>query len=139
MSVFVDTSAFAALENRRDARHEAAVREYRRLIRARASFLTSDYVFDETLTLLKARAGSQVALRWGERMLASSLFDLLVVDRPMLEKALGVFGSTLDQPFSFTDCASFALMRAHGIGDALAFDDDFVRFGFRALPERRRR
>lgn len=138
MNVFVDTSAFAALENRRDTKHESAVREYRRLVRRRDQLVTSDYVFDEVITLLKVRAGAQVALAWGRRMLASSLFDLLVVDRALLEDAMDVFAGALDQPFSFTDCSSFALMRNRSIDAAFAFDEDFRRFGFTQLPARRR-
>lgn len=139
MKVFVDTSAFAALENRRDAHHEGAVRTYRRLIRDRASLSTSDYVFDETVTLLKARAGPQIALRWAERLLSSTLFELVVVDRGLLEDAVRVFGGALDQPFSFTDCTSFALMRTQGVDAAFAFDEDFKKFGFEQLPQRRPR
>jgi hypothetical protein len=138
VKVFVDTSAFAALENRRDGRHESATREYRRLIRARTSLLTSDYVFDEVVTLLKVRAGAQIALAWGKRLLASSLYELLIVDRTLLDSALDIFGGALDQAFSFTDCTSFALMRAHRIDAAFAFDDDFRRFGFTQVPAGRR-
>jgi len=136
VEVFVDTSAFVALENRGDAVYLAAVRQYRGLLRAGSSLVTSDYVFDETLTLLKIRASAQVALHWGKRMLASSLFHLVVVDRAMIEDGLEVFESAIDQPFSFTDCTSFALMRRRGIGTAFAFDEDFVRFGFDRVPRR---
>lgn len=137
MKVFVDTSAFAALENRKDARHAPAVREYRRLIRSDAILITSDYVFDETITLLGLRAGRAVAHSWGRRFLASALFQLEIVDRGVLEESLRIYGASQDQPFSFTDCSSFALMRAGDIGVAFGFDDDFVRYGFDQTPSKR--
>lgn len=137
MNVFVDTSAFVALENRRDAHHQEAVREYRRLIRAGTFLVTSDYVFDETVTLLKVRAGTEIAARWGERLLASALFDLIVIGRETIERALTLFAGTGDQAFGFTDCASFSIMRARGIPVAFAFDEDFRRFGFDQVPRRR--
>lgn len=136
MRVFVDTSAFVALENRRDTAHGAALREYRRIVRNRDVLVTSDYVFDETVTLLKRRAGSDVAVAWARRLLASAVFELIFVDRSALEAAVDVFEGAGDQPFSFTDCTSFALMRAHGLDTAFAFDEDFVRFGFSGRPRR---
>lgn len=40
-----------------------------------------------------------------------------------------------DQTFSFTDCASFALMRSMGIDEAFTFDrTDFLAAGFIPLP-----
>lgn len=137
MKVFVDTSAFAALENRKDSRHDLAVRDYRKLIRKDAILITSDYVVDETITLLGIRAGREVAHDWGRRLLASALFRLHIVDRDLLEQALRIYGTAADQAFSFTDCSSFALMRAADIGVAFGFDDDFVRFGFEQTPSRR--
>lgn len=134
MRVFVDTSAFAALENRADTHHDAAVAAYRGLLDDRAILLTSDYVFDEVVTLLKSRAGPEVALDWGRRLLASTLFELVVVDRELLEAGLEVLAGARDQPFSFTDCTSFALMRGSEIESAFAFDEDFRRFGFDRVP-----
>lgn len=138
MKVFVDTSAFAALENRRDGNHRVAVAEFRKLVRQRDRLFTSDYVLDETITLLKSRAGPRIALSWGQRMLASALFDVLIVDRPLIEEALHVFADALDQAFSFTDCTSFAMMRSGSMDAAFAFDEDFTRFGFTCIPGRRR-
>jgi hypothetical protein len=136
LKVFVDTSAFVALENRRDRSHERAVRAYRRLLREGASLQTSDYVFDETVTLLGRRAGYQVAVAWGRRMLSSALFELAIVDRAILEGSLDILDGAGDQAFSFTDCTSFALMRARDVASAFAFDDDFARFGFDVVPRR---
>jgi predicted nucleic acid-binding protein len=38
-----------------------------------------------------------------------------------------------DQPFSFTDAVTFALMRRERIRDAFAYDHQFVVAGFRLL------
>ena len=134
MKVFVDTSALVALENRRDAVHAQAVRAYRKMLKASNELLTSDYVFDETITLLKRRAGATIAAEWGRRLLSSRLFEVVFVDRAALDAGLQIFEQTADQPFSFTDCTSFALMRARDVGTAFAFDRDFTRFGFELLP-----
>lgn len=130
----MDTSAFVALENRRDAVHGRAVRAYRKMLKDSIRLVTSDYVVDETVTLLKRRAGVDVAAAWGRKLLASGLFEVTFVERSSLESGLDILESTGDQPFSFTDCTSFALMRAQGIETAFAFDADFSRFGFDLIP-----
>lgn len=136
MKFFVDTSAFVALENRRDAAHATSVRVYRRILRQSAVLVTSDYVFDETVTLLKRRAGSSVAVSWGRRLLSSAVLEVAFVDRAVLDAALQIFEGAGDQPFSFTDCTSFALMRSWGIDSAFTLDDDFAHFGFDVVPRR---
>jgi len=137
LKVFVDTGAFVALENRGDTFHAIAVRAYRRLLDLGASLHASDYVFDETVTLLGRRAGHEIAVGRGRRLLRSPLFELAIVDRPVLDGALDIFEGAGDEPFSFTDCASFALMRALEVETTLAFDDDFRRFGFEVVPRPR--
>lgn len=46
--LFVDTSAYFALTDRRDENHEAAVRVIRQLIRERLELFTTNYVIAET-------------------------------------------------------------------------------------------
>ena len=45
----------------------------------------------------------------------------------------GVLGAQMRQ-LSLVDMVSFEVMRRAGIRDAFAFDDHFVRFGFRSRP-----
>jgi len=52
---FVDTSGFYALLVERDEMHERAARILQQAERRRATFVTTDYVLDETATLLVAR------------------------------------------------------------------------------------
>ena len=63
---FVDTSGFYALLIKQDDQHEAACDLLRQAAERRQRFITTDYVIDETLTLLKAR---------GHRHLLKSFID----------------------------------------------------------------
>lgn len=137
MTVFLDTSAYIALESRSDGNHQAAVRTFRRLVADRVSLWTSDHVFDETVTLLSRRVNVEAAVAWGKRALASRLISIEISDADTIRRALAVLEDAPDQAFSFTDCCSFAMMRARRTKTAFTFDQDFKRFGFEQVPRRR--
>lgn len=127
--IFVDTSGFVAVENRRDANHEKALRFKNTALKFGESFVTSDYVMDECLTLLRIRFGHNVAVSFGEAMLSSQLLRIERVNEEIFDSAWNVFKKYKEQSFSFTDCTSFALMEHSGITTAFTFDDDFKTYG----------
>ncbi|MBI3302224.1 MAG: PIN domain-containing protein, partial [Deltaproteobacteria bacterium] len=65
MAVFVDTGAWFANFVRRDPDHPAAVAWMRK---NRQPLVTTDYVLDELLTLLKLRESYRVAVAAGEAL-----------------------------------------------------------------------
>ncbi len=125
--LFVDTSAWFAYVNRDDPDHE-------RVARALEDFpgilLTSSYVFDETVTLLLARLGHEVAARTGEFLLDPDMTAFVRVTPEDERNAWRLFLARPDKTYSFTDCTSFALIRRLGLQDVAALDLDFRREGF---------
>ncbi len=128
--VFVDTSAFLAIENHRDTRHEEALTLRERLVGVGRSLMTSDYVLDESYTIIRQRAGHRIAVGFGEGIRASRLVRIEFLQVETLEQAWAIFKRFADKDFSFTDCTSFALMRRLGLREALAFDGHFLQAGF---------
>jgi hypothetical protein len=63
--IFVDTSACYAIIDKNDQDHTAALDKIRILDRP---LLTSNYILDEILTLLKARLGSPIAIPFGQKL-----------------------------------------------------------------------
>jgi hypothetical protein len=126
----VDTSAFLAIKNRRDTLHKDAVVIKRRLLDAGAWLLTTDYVLDESYTIIRLRAGHRVAVEFGEELRASHLVRIEYLTPDAIEEAWILFKRFKDKEFSFTDCTSFALMRRLGLREALAFDGHFTQAGF---------
>jgi predicted nucleic acid-binding protein len=133
MRIFIDTSAFIALEDRSDRQHPAAKEFYLSLTRADRLF-TSNYVLDETAARLRYTIGLDAAVRFLETMLASRLVRTLTVGPDADKEALGVMKRFKDKRLSFTDCTTIALARTHGIEGVFAFDDDFAGQRFRLLP-----
>ena len=132
MTVFVDTSAIVALLSATDAHHEPAVGAWKGLLRERARVVTTDLVIAEAVVVARARAGFDVSVQVGERILADP-FEIVWIDRPLLDEAWRLYRRYRDHVLSLCDCASFAVMRRRRIQTAFAYDDDFDAVGFSRL------
>jgi uncharacterized protein len=133
--VFVDTSAFVALVDRRDRNHQAAKQWLESLGRSRRSLLTSTDVADEVITLVRMKLGHRVAVQAGVAILESRWCKLLEVEADVRARAWNLFVRYEDQTFSFTDCTSFALMHQFDLNEAFTFDRrDFSAAGFAPVP-----
>ncbi|MBN1609692.1 MAG: PIN domain-containing protein [Polyangiaceae bacterium] len=134
-SLFVDTSAFVALADKRDRHHQQAQRFLRALARAKRPLVTSAYVADEVTTMVRMHIGHAQAVEVGHAILGSRWCRLFEVDEELRASAWNLFTRYDDQTFSFTDCTSFALMNSLGLDEAFTFDRrDFAAAGFSPLP-----
>ncbi len=140
---FYDTWAFVALANRSDPAHGVAVELDLELERLGYVALTSDYVLDETLTLLSVAAGARVAIAFldgfSARVQAGSV-QLLQVTAARRERALALFRRLVfvERRLSFTDATSFALMLELAVSDVFTADAHFSRAGRGIRPLLRR-
>lgn len=128
--MFVDTSGWVAFFNKADSHHTETKLIWERLIKERARLCTSDYIIDETITLLRSRAGYQVSREGGEALLSSRLLDLIHVSRDIIQAAWVFYKKYKDHDLSFTDCASFVIMNKAKISHSVQFDRHFDHFGF---------
>ena len=91
--------------------------------------LTTDYVVDETLTLLRVRGERQRALHLGERFFRDGLAEIHKITAADLLLAWETFQQFDDKGWSFTDCTSKVVMEQLGVTVAFAFDHHFKQFG----------
>jgi predicted nucleic acid-binding protein len=126
--IFVDTSYWVALRNRRDSNHELAKALLIRL--ANAALVTSNQVRGETWTYLRRRAGHGSAVGFLDALDQSARIQLLQVDAAQEAEALRWLRRHDEREYSFVDATSFVLMRSLKVREALAFDGDFSAAGF---------
>ena len=124
--ILVDTSAWYAIIDKNDQDHVAAVSKIQILNRP---LVTSNYIFDEILTLLQVRVGPSIAIPFGQKLWDQEVSALVRITEEDEEKAWRVFRQYADKGFSFTDCTSFALLERLDINTVFAFDDHFVQYG----------
>ncbi len=133
--IFVDTSAWYAIEVEDDVNHEAACKVLSSIASGKYGIVvTTDYVLDEMLTLLRLRKGLVTALTFTDKIRKSKSVRIFWVDDGLFERALDTFKKSSDKLWSFTDCISFALMRELGLSTAFTFDKHFKEAGFLPLP-----
>lgn len=137
-TLFVDTSAFKAFYDEQDEFHETA----RRFMDAVASrevavrgFITSDYILDETVTLVRFAHSHSKALEFARTVVSSKATRVVYVGQETFLKALDFFSEASDKEWSFTDCVSFVLMRSLNLTTSFTFDPHFRQAGFQTLPK----
>lgn len=131
--VFVDTSGFYSLLVRDDSMHHRAQQILQRLRQSGRRACTTDYVFDETLTLLKARGLARLNRWLFELIDHSDALTLYFVGQERFQSSRAYFERHGDHGYSFTDCTSFVVMREVGATEALTKDQHFREAGFKAL------
>jgi uncharacterized protein len=131
--IFIDTSGFYALLVRADDRHDRARDAMRKAAKRTQRFVTTDYVLDETATLLMARHCSSVIPALFESVSASKACRVVWMDAERFEKAKDLFIKNIENSWSFTDCFSFIVMRELRLRETLSKDKHFRDSGFTPL------
>ncbi|MEK6590521.1 MAG: PIN domain-containing protein [Nitrospinota bacterium] len=129
--LFVDTGAWYAVVDKKDPDHNNA--EYF-LKNNKIPLVTTNFIFDETVTLLMSRLGWSIAKDFGQRLKNSSFVSLIIVKDEDEEKAWEIFLKYKDNNFSYTDCTSFAVMERLRIETAFSFDSHFKIIEFQIVP-----
>jgi predicted nucleic acid-binding protein len=131
-TVLVDSSFLLAMVDRDDKHHPEAVGVLREL--GKVTLLVTSHIFDEAMTLIKVRLGSEVAIRTGRQLRLSTLFRLTHVTEGDDEAAWEIFSQYTDKDWSYTDCSCLAMMRKLGITEVLSFGHHFDQMGIVRLP-----
>ena len=129
-SVFIDSSGFKALTDKNDGFSLKASKIWDKLRENKVGLVTSNYVLDESFTLLRNKCDLGKAL-----MLREFLFR----GEPKIKVARVLASDEIEawkwfcldwSKLSFTDCVSFAVMERLGLKEAFAFDKHFEKAGF---------
>ena len=129
--IFVDTGAWYALVDSDDADHKAAAAF---LAANTMPLITTNFIFSETVTLIRYRIGHEAARIFGQKLKESSFVRVVTVTTADEERAWEIFCKYRDQDFSFVDCASFAVMERMKLSTAFGFDRHFSAMKYAVVP-----
>ena len=132
--LFVDTSAWFALAEPRTIGRTEVERALRDHVIRGVRIVTTNLVVAETHALLVRRMSHRAALAFLTDVVVPP--TIVVMSTKALEERARIdfLIRYRDQPFSFTDAVSFAVMRERNIVDALTLDHHFATAGYVMLP-----
>ena len=132
--IFVDTAGWMACADANDPTHRQSCDARDVALEQGNILVTSDYVMDETLTLIRMRLGLRAAKVWWDQVEGSSRVRWEWIGMERAEKARKAFFRYRDKQYSFTDTTSFVVMQDLRLKQALTTDRHFQQMGFQILP-----
>jgi hypothetical protein len=126
VNIFIDAGPWYASVVPSDPRH-ADVMAWLRL--NGQPLITTDYVIDETLTLLRSRGERSRAIALGRRLLDLSGVTVHFITEAEIRQAWTLFRDNPGRDWSFTDCTSKVVIDMLHSKQALTFDRHFAEFG----------
>jgi predicted nucleic acid-binding protein len=140
--LFIDTSGWIALYNRRDVFYHQAKELNAEFINNKYRLVTTNFILDESYTGLLYKTGHTAAVALGDDIRNSIAVKVIYINREIEEKSWSLFKKYSDKGFSFTDCTSFILLkdfqkdkRTEEI-KILAADKHFKQMGYSIILER---
>ena len=129
--VFADTGYWVAVLSPIDDWKEKATAASRTLGKVR--IVTTEMVLDELLASLSKVPVRSMAIRGVDAIRSNPNIEVVPQTSLQFSEAFEAYRRMTDKEWSLTDCASFALMKERGLGEALAHDHHFEQAGFVAL------
>ncbi len=126
MSVLIDTSAIIATRNAEDKNHKNAVKFMIPALEGEhGKVFTSDYIFDEAVTLAYTRTGSKKFAYDIGRFARARPITMRFIEPVDFDRAWELYQQYEDKHLSFTDCTNLALMERLDIEAIFTFDSEF--------------
>ena len=124
--IFLDSSFIVAYKIENDSHHGKAVKIINEIVEGKhGEAVISDYIFDETITVVFRRSNMlSLAIEVGNELKDS--IEIITVDNLSFENSWKIFNDQ-DNKFSFTDCTIIDLMKRKDIKDIATFDEDFKK------------
>ena len=138
MKIFIDTGAWVALENKKDIHFTDAVQFKEEIQNKRYRLYTSNFIIDETYTLLLANVGYEKTVESANRLIKlrnKGLLHVIHVTEEIENSAWITFERfNRDKFWSFTDCTSRVIMEMLDIKEVFSFDKNFKQMGYVIRP-----
>lgn len=127
-SALVDSGATLALADRDDKNHGASVQIHTNLVAAHVRLYTTNFLIDESYTLILTRMGYRFAIQFLDDVHAGTI-SILRITTADEENAERILHRYRDKRFSYTDATSFAVIERLHIEAAFTFDRNFTEYG----------
>jgi predicted nucleic acid-binding protein len=133
--LFADTSGWAHFLDRKQTANARAVERVREVCDSGGRLVTTNYVLAELTALLISpiRLPRTTQIGFLKDLRTANWVEVVHIDPALDAAAWRLWESRPDKEWSLVDCASFAVMQARGLIDALTSDHHFEQAGYVAL------
>ncbi len=131
--IFVDTSALISLGNKRDRYHQEAINIFNSLILSKTFFITSNAVLFELGNTFSAVPYKSIALSIIEMINHSNSWDIITLDKLLMNRGIDKFRIMKDKDWSLVDCISMIIAEEMEITQIFTNDHHFTQAGFNIL------
>lgn len=129
-AVFADSFYYIALLNEDDDDHERVVGFSRGL---HEPAITTAWVLTEVGDAMADPRNRANFVALMDQLRCDPATRVLASTDHLFDAGVDLYGRRSDKDWSLTDCISFAVMREHGLREALTADRHFTQAGFKAL------
>jgi predicted nucleic acid-binding protein len=131
--VFVDTSAFIAMGNRRDFFHVAAIKAKEKLKQENRNLITTEAIFLEFGNAFSAVALKPSAIKMMEAIRLSKKWTVIGIDEKIMNQSFNLYKQMSDKDWGLVDCTSIIVAKNLGISEIFTTDHHFEQAGFQIL------
>lgn len=123
MVIIIDASVFVAYANKDDIHNKKAIKIINSCLSGNyGRVLTTDYIFDETVSVILRKSNKKNAKEFGNYLLNSEIY-IARVDSLVFKEAWNLFDKF--EKLSFTDCTIVAFIKTFNIKSLATFDKEF--------------
>jgi len=124
--VFIDTGVWFSLLVSKDPNYQQTTKWFGSLSER---VMTTDYVVDETLTLLLMRGEQKKAIEFGNLVIMGSFATLHKITEDQFNRSWILFQRLSEAGLSFTDCTSHIVANDFKVRSVASFDHHFRTTG----------
>jgi len=128
--LFLDSSFIIALSSENDELHERALDVAGELDVRNSSIVTTGAVLLEVGNAMSRKNYRKAATKLLDAIQSDARVEIIPLTDSLFSDAFDLYKARNDKEWGLTDCASFVVMKDHGLIQALTADKHFKQAGF---------
>ncbi len=128
--IFVDTAAWIALFNRRDALHHQSRQLMDRFRQQDIVLVSTEFLLLEVADAFSDSAIRGLTVEYINRLRRWKNLQIIPVSQSLLTEDWELYSQRSDKDWGLTDCISFVVMTQENIAEAFTSDHHFQQAGF---------
>jgi predicted nucleic acid-binding protein len=128
--IFVDTAAWIALFNRRDALHHQTRQLMDEFRQQNIILVSTEFLLLEVADAFSNPAIRGLTVEYINRLRRWKNLQIIPVSQSLLAEGWQLYSQRSDKDWGLTDCISFVVMRQENITEAFTSDHHFQQAGF---------